>query len=277
MPSPSPAIGQREAATTSTTRQQCHTCGGQWDSRWRKQVDRLLSLIVERVTGVEETLGTVLGGIADIGAELDVIGHRLGQSEDGEHTYHTYGGLMKETHPDVAASTPSNRHRCLGESHVGEPLTDKGSPTSPQNVSVRDTGGARGGLRHPIVVDDDRSSHSGHGKAACGASGLHVAPIAARVHANPRMRLPPFAQRVLGLESPAKGATETAEASPKQAPHATKYKDPPGYEDVADFGASRDTGITPPILHPKKIGVSFWPNPTTTLCNCYHCMWGILI
>lgn len=51
-------------------------------SSWRSQVDRLLSLIVEHVRGVEDTLGTVLGGIADIGAELDVIGHRLGQKED---------------------------------------------------------------------------------------------------------------------------------------------------------------------------------------------------
>jgi hypothetical protein len=100
------------------------------------------------------------------------------------------------------------------------------------------------------VVDDDQSSHSGHGKATGGAGGTRVrsreAPIAARVHANPRMRLLPFAQRVLGLESPARGGTETAEASPKQAPHATRYKDPPSYEDVADFGPSRDPEFTPP-------------------------------
>jgi hypothetical protein len=82
-------------------------------------VDRLLSFIVERVTGVEDTLGTVLGGIADIGAELDVIGHHLGQSEDGKHTWHTHGEMMKATHADVAASTPSNMQRCLGESQVG--------------------------------------------------------------------------------------------------------------------------------------------------------------
>jgi hypothetical protein len=81
---------------------------------------------------------------------------------------------------------------------LGEPLTDFGYPTGPQNISVRDIGEPRGsGLRHPIVVDDDQSSHSGHGKAACGAGGTRVksceAPIAARVHTNPRMRLIPFA------------------------------------------------------------------------------------
>jgi hypothetical protein len=225
-------------------------------------VDRLLSLIVERVTGVEDTLGTVLGGIADIGAELDVIGHRLGQSEHLEHTGHTHGEKMNATHADVAASTPSNKQRGLGESQVGEPITDFASPTGPQNLVVRDIGEPRGsGLRRNIFVQDEQSSRSGHGKAAGGAGGTRggsrEAPIAIRVHTNPRMRIQPFAQRVLGLESPAGGGTSNAVGSPNEAPPAYKYKDPPGY-DVQDFGPSSNTGFTPPILHPKKIGVSFW-------------------
>jgi hypothetical protein len=154
-------------------------------------------------------------------------------------------------------------------------LTDLRYPTGPQNVSVCDTGEPWGsGLGHPIVVDDDQSSHSGHDKATCGACSMRVrsreAPIAARVHANPQMRLLPFAQRVLGLESPARGGTETVEASPKHAPHTTRYKDPPSYEDVVDFGPSRDPEFTPPLLASKENWGKFWPNPTTTLCNCYH-------
>jgi hypothetical protein len=145
----------------------------------------------------------VLGGIVDIGAELDVIGHRLGQKEDGVQTWHK-NEEMKETHVNVATSTPSNMQQCLGESQVGELPTYFGSPTGPQNVSVQHTGKPQGsGLGHPLVVDDDQSSHSSHGKAA---GGMHVrsrtSPIAARVQTHPWMRVIPFAQRILGATLP---------------------------------------------------------------------------
>lgn len=132
---------------------------------------------------------------------------------------------------DVATFTLSNRQQCLGESHVGELPADFGSPTGPQNVSVQHTGEPRvSGLGHPIVVDDDQSSHSGHGKAACGMRvRSRNSPIAARVHTHPRMRVIPFAQRILGVQSPARGGTATAEASPKWAPYASKYGKSPPY------------------------------------------------
>lgn len=67
----------------------------------------------ERVARVEDTLGTVLGGVADIGAELVVIADRLCLKEDGVQTS-PKNKEMKDTNVDVATSTPSNWQHCGG-------------------------------------------------------------------------------------------------------------------------------------------------------------------
>lgn len=208
----------------------------------------------ERVARVEDTLGTVLGGVADIGAELVVIADRLCLKEDGVQTS-PKNKEMKDTNVDVATSTPSNWQHCGGESHEGELPADFGSPTGPQHVSTQHTGTPLGsGLQHPIVVDTDQSSHSAHGKAAGGEPvKSRDSAIGARVHTQPRMRVKPFAQRILGAASPTIGGTATAESSDNPHPCARIYNDPPG---SADFGSALEPEFAPPLLRPKKIGVN---------------------
>lgn len=107
----------------------------------------------------------------------------------------------------------------------------------------------------PVQVEDDASSQSVDVKPVRVQRGLATTihtPLAARVHANPRQRVVPLYGK-LPLARPPKVTKEPKTEPPKYRPI---YKDPPGYEDVEDFGPTSETQYTGPVLKPRKSSVS---------------------
>ena len=203
----------------------------------------MLGILLTHVTGVESN---VMGGISKVLNELETIGHHV-RIKSG----------VQPAHVLAATSTPSDpNQKSPSQGTVGDGAGEVATPLSEQKRPVQHTSGAQGAeLEQPILVDD-LSSHSRDNKATSDGRICTRDSPAGRVHSQPQMRVVPFADRLLGVASPASIGEASASVVGKPTPSATKYKDPPGYEGVTDFGCIVEPYFKPPTLVPKKIGVS---------------------
>ena len=130
----------------------------------KSHVDRMFGLLVNQIAGVEDTMGTGVGGISNILLELDVMRRHFRRNAKIQTTDDVVE--MPLTHVDVVVSTPSKWQQCVNQNNVANIVTDLGTPLCPQKHSVPHTHEARGAeLVHIIFVEDDASSYSGDNKA----------------------------------------------------------------------------------------------------------------
>ena len=60
MQAPSPTVCQLGAGGLTTHSTNCHACGRQRESAWRSKVDKMLSMLIKRVAGLEDTMDNVV-------------------------------------------------------------------------------------------------------------------------------------------------------------------------------------------------------------------------
>ena len=173
---------------------------------------------------------------------------------------------MGATHVDVGIDTPSGLQPCVSQDNVGDTVVEEAPPSCPQPHPCPQPDTPRGsGLVFPIILDGDNgSSHSeetkstGDGPNNPTPSPASMTPnsVGKRVHSQPRARVVPCARRLLGVAAGAGKGVSSAGATTSPIPYAPKYKDPPGYDGVTDFGVSAEPYFKPPVLQPKTKGVS---------------------
>lgn len=240
----------------------------------RPDVEKLLRRLEERVAAVETSLQNAVGGISNI---LNFM-HELKRAFPAEAAPKTDGAMHGMPNVGVELGT-SNRpsmhvHGRTGTTPRGKAVTE--SHTGSVRESAPHENVARGtSSSNPVVVHEDESSKSAeHERLSDRALGVPGGP-ASRVHSNPRMRPVPF-QGKLGV-SPASTSKDAATCGPAGTPTSrmTKYKDPPGYDDVEDFGRTSETEIQLPVLRPKNNSVSAQkPVACNILFSCCIVGWG---
>ena len=88
---------------------------------------------------------------------------------------------------------------------------------------------------HPIVVDlENISSRSEDNKKLIADS------FVTRVHINPWLRVVPCIGKLLVVATSMGNGESSVGATFNPVPYAPKYKDPPGYDQVADFGQAKE-------------------------------------
>lgn len=225
-------------------------------SACRSEVDRALGDILKRVASVENAIANMEGGLANIMGELkamsDMLRHDAG-TRPHANTAHVQGARAKHDDWQHAVSQ-SNEPDMVQD--VTIPNCPRKEPTTPQ-VQPQATK-----AKYPIVVDLENTSNQSGDRNDRG--GLRTPPpdsIVKRVHSQPRQRVVLCAKRVLGVAASAGTAETSTDASRSAVRGATKYKDPPGYENARDFGDGEQPHYRPPSLLPKTHGVSNHFNP----------------
>ena len=253
----------------------CHVCGRPRDSAWRSDVDRMLSLLVKRIEGVEETMHEkvgkrieaveetmheVVGGMSNIMDELEVIRRHV-CVDTGVQTMNNEVNVQARR-VFVATSTPSNAQQCNSQSNVGDAVVDVATPSSPQKpVGPHPVEPLRPSTSRPFVVDLENMSSRSDDNNATGVGKKIMDSPAARVHSNPRQRVVPCVRKSLGWAATAGKEESTGThgavtpVPPNPIPYAPKYKDPPGYDQASDFGEADEPSFKPPTLKPRKKGV----------------------
>lgn len=159
--------------------------------------------------------------------------------------------------PNDSTSNRSEWRQCARQRNAGDMFQDAGTPTCPQKdprppqVDLPGTQASR-----PILVDLDASpTQDGDNSASDELPTRTPDSHGKRVHSQPRLRVVPCSKRMLGVTSTADTEEASAEASPGPTTFRPRYKDPPGYDHVRDFGAA-EPHYKPPLLQPKTHGVS---------------------
>lgn len=107
-------------------------------------------------------------------------------------------------------------------------------------------------LNHPIVMDDDVSNSGGNKIHIKDGSLNKETPISKRVHTNAQQRVVPFVGNIV---EPLPRVTLTVAHDGTGfyvALHVPRYKDPPRYVGVTDFGQTMEPVFVPPLLEPKN-------------------------
>ena len=241
----------------------CISCGECLNSTWRTQVDRVLAMLLNQVAGVEDAVGQVCEGIANIMGELEVMGRnasKYARVHSPSTTVHLEADGL-----NVGTSNLFEREQCGSQSngaHGVDAVKTPECPTEQVQPEVERTPRKR--MNSPILVDLDTLSNGSEEKTtpseACDRT---PDSRGKRVHCQPRLRAVPCARKLLvGASTVTIG---DGGAGPHRSPttYAPRYRNPPGYNNVTDFGASDEPYFKPPALQPKTNGVS----RITTLCR----------
>ena len=221
----------------------------------RPDVEKLLRRLEERVAAMETSMQNAVGGISNILSFM----HDIKSAFPAEAAPKTDGAMhaspLAGVEPGTSNPPSMHLHGRIGTTARGKAVA--GSRTGSVRESPPHTNVPRGtSSSNPVVVQEDESSRSAeHERVSDLDIGIQGGP-ASRVHSNPRMRPVPF-QGKFGV-SPASTSKDQAPSGPAGTPTSrkTKYRDPPGYDNVEDFGRSSDTEIHLPVLRPKNNSVS---------------------
>jgi hypothetical protein len=207
------------------------------------------------MAAMESSLANVKGEITQIlMVVLDIKEHLDG--ETGSQTHPAANGIHPAEVDAAKRSQPGGRVRTEAD-QAGDGRGAKASLSISRKPPAVQTSAERGASpNHPLVVVDDASSGSESDKVADIRTPITPDGPGTRVHKNPRMRVVPYEGRLV----PGRSESQKRKAVPKteeQSPiRRTKYKDPPGYENLADFGTTSETQYKLPVLQPKKKPVS---------------------
>ena len=253
---PEPGAVQPETGALSTLTYTCSACGGDREREWRTSVDRTLALILKRVDSIEDCIGTVAGGMSNLLGELESISRKL--RENGGAKAPASGIQMQEPHTNAATSKPSDWHQSMSQSNAGgmaEGTTTRGCPEKEPPLTPAQPPAAE--ATRPILVDlDNISSHSGDADDEIDLRNRTPDSLARRVHSRPRLRVVPSPKKILCEGASSGPAEPSAHEPPSAGARTTRYKDPPGYSDLRDFGEAPEPYCKPPKLQPKTHGVS---------------------
>ena len=256
MESPRTAFCQPGEGTQPSPPKTGNATGTEPGSAWRSEVDRALGDILKRVASVAHAIVNMEGGIANIMGELkamsDMLRHDAG-ARPHANTAQMQGARSKHDDWQHAVSQ-SNEPDMVQD--ITTPNCPRKEPTPPQ-VQPQATK-----AKYPIVVDwENTSNQSGDKNERGGLRTPQPDSIVKRVHSQPRQRVVLCAKRLLGVPASAGTAETSTDASRSAVRGATKYKDPPGYENARDFGDGEQPHYRPPSLQPKTHGVSIHFNP----------------
>ena len=223
-------------------------------------MDRTLDLILKRVNSVEDSMGTVAGGISNIMGELEVMGRVL--REKAVATPPAGADHMQVPHTNAATSDPSDWHQDLSQSNAGDmadAIPTQNSPRKEPPPSALQPPGT--GATRPIVVDtiaiSDESEDNNDENHLRNRTPESL--IAKRVHSQPRQRVVPCAKTLLCAGGKAQNGETSAEEAPSRTACTIRYRDPPGYSNARDAGSGEEDTCKPPLLQPKTHGVSLPP------------------
>lgn len=247
---------QPEATKISARTANCHACGQVQEAAWRSEVDRTLALILRRVARVEDAIGNVASGIASLLKEF-----KDGQPDVGRGARVLPTAATCHAEEDLlifATSNPSGWKQCASQSNADDMVEDVTNPqcnqqqpcTSPIVPPCTES-------NLPNLVDlDNISNQSGDNNAAVGGRNRTPESVGKRVHSQPRLRVVPCARKLLGVAAEATIGEAIAGPSITKTLYTPRYKDPPGYDNIADFGGADEPQFKLPTLQPKTHGVS---------------------
>ena len=139
-------------------------------------------------------------------------------------------------------------HKAIGQVGMGS-QTNTPKPTMPHSDVHRGVS-----FSDPVQVEDDKSSQSVDVKPPR-PTPVHCA-LAARVHANPRLRVVPHHGRFPLARAPSLKPSLTMEPLPEPPKKNPVYKNLPGYEGDEDFGPTSEDQYTGLVLKPQKGSVN---------------------
>lgn len=228
-------------------------------------MDRMFNLLLTRVAGNEDTLRNVVDGIANLRGELQVHVDRDVSKDAGGHTNKATGD-MEAGHVDVSIDSLSGWQQCARQDNEGDTVEQVITPSCPQSQLSPQPDGPpdKEHGRPTVVVCDNVSNTSDDAKTSSDdpvssdPSPINKTPesVGRRVHRQPRARLVSCQRQLLGVAAGAGNGEASASAPPLSNVITYKYKDPPGYEGVTDFGTTEDVCFKPPPMRPKKKHVS---------------------
>lgn len=257
------ATENRTADPLRTRRGGCHLFGGEVDDVWRSEMNRLLSLIMNRVTGIEDAVGIVGGDIAIIKHRLQDEGRHANKDDKDQScstTVPIQGHCVNE-----GTTNPKDSQQCASQTKVGETLEHTEVPVcNVQHELAQAVVTPSSGHMPAVVVEI--SSESGDENAAVDDRKRTSGSIVQRLHSQPRLRIVPCAKKLKGVTDTARKRPPSAGANPNSVPNVPRYRDPPGYDDVRDFGGPQEPYCKPPALQPKTNGVSEHPPQMMRSC-----------
>ena len=238
-------------------------------TEWRAELEGKISEILKRFDRAEDAIASVAGSIANIAQEVKIV---CRMRRDDVHckpcgnTPH-----MKGPGTNVETSNPSEWQPCTSHTNAGDMVEDVTTPNCTQEEPIQHhvRPPATDVNRPVLVVLDNSSDHSGDNNEAVDVRNITPESHAKRVHYQPRKRVVPCAKRLLGVPATAASAETSEDATPEPTPRTRRYKDPAGYTNVRDFGASEEPCIRPPLLQPKTHGVSP-PRTPSHRCQTYY-------
>lgn len=216
-------------------------------------------MLEKKVAGVEDTLGTVVDGIAKILAQLGARSNGCAKDDEARTSAHTRNTSHALAHAGTA--TPSQQEQEASPRRVEG--IDAEKPTSPHSAkhnnadNVDDCGAI---LDHPIVVGDDASSSGGNKRCSAEASPTKGQPpqsacIQIRGSASSHLL-----GALLGL-CLAWHLLLQAKVQISLLPRTRLWIGTPlGYAGVTDFGQTVEPAFVLPQLEPKKSRVRIFPN-----------------
>lgn len=220
-------------------------------------IKKVVGNLERRVASVEASMTGVVGGISSILSELRALKNQFAKHRRWPASENI--SAMPVARQVVAKCASLEQKPCIARQPVRddnagrESLSNSPKPSLPQSDLHR---GAS--FSDPLEVEDDESSQSASSKGG-GLEGGATAPaqqsLAARVHANPRIKVVPLPARLAVARPPTVPGISDADPTGEPAPKEARYKDQAEHEDVHDFGRTSEPQYKGPVLKPRKNSV----------------------
>lgn len=256
-----PELSQREKAGCRAPPQNCEVCATTVMPEWRAELEGKLSEILKRFDRAEDAIASVAGSIANIAQELRIVCRMRRKDVRDKPRGNT--AHMEVPHMNVGTSNPSEWHPCTSQTNAGDMVEDVTTPNCTEKEATQQLHPPGTDANRPVlVVLDNSSDQGGENNEEVDANRRTPLSHAKRDHCQPRKRVVACAKRLEGVTATATSAETSADVTPEPPVCTRRYKDPPGYTNVRDFGASEEPCIRPPLLQPKTHGVSGHPTPS---------------
>jgi hypothetical protein len=228
-------------------------------------VERLLRVLERMIADVEATLATAMDGISSIMNSMVAIKNHLSlPREAGAKTTGEVGG-MRPIHAVVAAADPSQQRVHGKMDGVAHASADMRTPCNTMKHNLPHGQVARGTPScNLVVLQEGMSSESeGNNKVRSRAS-LPQDNLTKMVLTNPRIRLLPVEGRLATYRPSYSKDKVVSSSSGGPSSRTQKYKDPPGYDDAADFGKTPEIHMEVPL---SKFTDNIVNASTFCICN----------
>lgn len=208
-----------------------------------------------RVARLESKMAKALCGITDILSQLSDLKSVVGSGRGLQS--HVEGSEKAPTQAKVATSSTLERPHQNIEENEGGNAAGIGDQAPPSNPTEQQGNVAPGVTRaHPIFVADDTSSISVQRNRRFVHAKLTARTPTTQQCNTPCIRALPVQDRLaVGRPSTVKGKDHSSDSTSTAPPH-HRYNDPPGYENVDDFGPTPEQKVKVPALQPRKNSVS---------------------